>query len=589
VIRIHVIENAQPGRDVETRQKSLTIGRERCDLTLADGKVSRVHGEILWAGTRCLYRDLLSTNGSVVRTPTLTIALGPLMPEWPLNPGDEIVVGDTLIRLRDAVREKAPQVEDHAGPAGQDETGFWYESAEGEDPVSSAEILRFNKLLEVLAYDPTDVRQVRGALCAAFRQVFPNADCVALVGLAPGGQGPIQREHLDLAECAAEPPDCPVLFSFSVLRETCRRQIPVLFVNRPAAHFPEAESALQGAMATCLCAPLGRGNTITAFVHLYTRDSNPAPFTPRDIQLLALLASVASLVLHSAQDAEERAVLRAVAAAGQTVAGLGHDTGKMMRTLGITADGVERAFPAVRDNASWQELRRDVEFLRFVARDTMDRLSRGKGNLSPRRAPVAAAVADAWDRCRRCFLDEARADRVRFVNACDPSHEAWIDPLALTQALMNCIQNSLDALRAAGGKQGLRRGTVRVVSSPDPEGPDRFLLVSVCDDGGGIPATLLSRLAASRALVSTKGKQGSGLGLHLVADLLRRMHGRVHLSSSTEPVGRYPAGTVVALRLPRAEVAAPSDPEPGPPALDIVPGYGAFRAQIEGPLEESQA
>jgi signal transduction histidine kinase len=589
MIRIDVSENGQPARDIETRQKSFTIGRERCDLTLADTKVSRMHGEILWAGTRCLYRDLLSRNGSVVRTPTQTIALGPLMPEWPLNPGDEIVVGDTVIRLRHALREESSLVKEHPSGDGLEETGLWYDSDVPEDPIAPAEVLRFNKLLEVLAYDPTDVRQVRGALCEAFRQVFPNAECVALVGLLPGVKGPLEREQLDLAECAAEPPDCPVLFSFHVLREACRRQVPVLFVNRPDLHFPEAESVLDSAMSSCLCAPLGRGNGITAFVHLYTRAGNPAPFTPRDVQLLALLASVASLVLHSAQDAEERAVLRAVAAAGQTVAGLGHDTGKMMRTLGITADGVERAFPALRDNASWQELRRDVDFLRFVARDTMDRLSRGKGHLEPRRASVRGVAEEAWDRCRRCFLDEARADRVRFVNACDASHEAWIDPLALTQALMNCIQNSLDALRAAGGKQGHRRGTVRVVSSPDPEEPGRFLLLSVCDDGGGIPAALLARLAASRALVSTKGKQGSGLGLHLVADLVRRMHGRVRLSSSTEPAGRHPAGTVVALRLPRAAVAVAADTEAGPPALDIVPDYGEFRTRIEGILQENKA
>jgi signal transduction histidine kinase len=154
---------------------------------------------------------------------------------------------------------------------------------------------------------------------------------------------------------------------------------------------------------------------------------------------------------------------------------------------------------------------------------------------------------------------------------------------------MNCIQNSLDALRTAGGKHGHRRGTIRVASSPDPDEPDRFLLLSVCDDGGGIPAALLTRLAASRALVSTKGKRGSGLGLHLVVDLVRRMHGHVRLSSSTEPVGRYPAGTVVALRLPRVEVAVSADPEPGPPTLDVFPGYGEFRARIEGILQENEA
>jgi signal transduction histidine kinase len=588
MIRISVRENGKTAYEILKRQMSLTIGRERCDLTLTDSKVSRVHGEFLWAGRRCLFRDLLSRNGSSVRSHTQTITLGPLMPEWSVNPGDEIVVGDTVIQLLEAVPDNPPRVTDRSLTPAEEETGYYYDSPAGEGPAPPAKILRFTKLLEVLAYDPTDVRQVRQALCEAFHQVFANADCVALVTLVPRGKGELQRRDLDLAECAAVPHDATVLFSVHVLREVSRRTVPVLFVNSPAVHFRDADSVMEGEMSSCLCAPLGRNNIITAFVHMYTRESNPNPFTPRDVQMLELLASVASLVLHSALDAEERAVLRAVAAAGQTVAGLGHDTGKMMRTLGITADGVECAFPAVRENASWQELRRDVEFLRFVARDTMERLSRGKGRLELRRASVRAAAEDAWDRCRRCFLDEARAERVQFINACDPSHEAWIDPLALTQALINCIHNSLDALRGAGGSGGTRTGTIRIVSSIDSDDPDRFLLLSVCDDAGGIPTVLLTKLAASRALVSTKGRQGSGLGLHLVADLVQRMHGHVRLASSTESAVDCPAGTVLALRLPQVEPGISGEAEPGPPVLHIVPGYIEFRRRIEGPLEESE-
>src|SRR5947209_7225089 len=100
MIHIRVTQGPNLGEERKTHKHLLSIGRgPECDLALADPSISHVHGELLCSGSGCIYRDLLSRNGSVIRSGIQNIWLGPLMPEWVLTPGDQIVLGATVIDL----------------------------------------------------------------------------------------------------------------------------------------------------------------------------------------------------------------------------------------------------------------------------------------------------------------------------------------------------------------------------------------------------------------------------------------------------------------------------------------------------------
>jgi pSer/pThr/pTyr-binding forkhead associated (FHA) protein len=72
-----------------------TIGRVRADLTLADTKVSRRHGELAVTPEGIVYRDTGSTNGTILNGRAVTSAL--------LKPGDVLKIGETSLTLfRDA-------------------------------------------------------------------------------------------------------------------------------------------------------------------------------------------------------------------------------------------------------------------------------------------------------------------------------------------------------------------------------------------------------------------------------------------------------------------------------------------------------
>ncbi len=101
----------------------------------------------------------------------------------------------------------------------------------------------------------------------------------------------------------------------------------------------------------------------------------------------------------------------------------------------------------------------------------------------------------------------------------------------LERATVNLLQNAKDA--APGGH-------VRISVGEDRDG----VWLSVSDDGHGMSAD--ERARAFDPLWSTKGRNGTGLGLALAAEVVRAHGGRISID------GAPARGTVVTLRIPRA-------------------------------------
>ncbi len=94
-----------------------------------------------------------------------------------------------------------------------------------------------------------------------------------------------------------------------------------------------------------------------------------------------------------------------------------------------------------------------------------------------------------------------------------------IDPTQLGQVLLNLV---LNAAQAAG-----EGGRVRVVA--EPGGEDRSALLTVTDDGPGIPPEVREHLF--EPFFTTKGEGGTGLGLSIVFGIVTRSGGSVRCDS----------------------------------------------------------
>lgn len=111
-------------------------------------------------------------------------------------------------------------------------------------------------------------------------------------------------------------------------------------------------------------------------------------------------------------------------------------------------------------------------------------------------------------------------------------------PGELRQVVANIVGNAVDAMRR-GGKLRIRIST----QSGGDEHP--HVRLSIADSGSGIPNSLLP--AIFEPFVTTKGETGTGLGLWVTGEIVRRNGWKIQVRSRCGP-GR--SGTVFSITMP---------------------------------------
>ena len=110
----------------------------------------------------------------------------------------------------------------------------------------------------------------------------------------------------------------------------------------------------------------------------------------------------------------------------------------------------------------------------------------------------------------------------------------------IRQVLSNLINNAIDAMPPSNGCLTLRtrRGTDWATRRPG-------LIFTVADNGIGMPPSVLRRLF--EPFYTTKGVVGTGLGLWVSQEIVKRHHGALHVRSSQREGG---SGSVFSMFLP---------------------------------------
>ncbi len=130
----------------------------------------------------------------------------------------------------------------------------------------------------------------------------------------------------------------------------------------------------------------------------------------------------------------------------------------------------------------------------------------------------------------------------------DELHNVKIDPVHIEQILINLIVNARDAM-PNGGRLTLQTGNVDFESFRNDffeVKPGRYVMFSVADTGHGMDAKTKSKIF--EPFFSTKGENGTGLGLSTVYGIVKQNQGYVTVHS--EP-GK---GSIFHVYLPESEL-----------------------------------
>jgi signal transduction histidine kinase len=256
----------------------------------------------------------------------------------------------------------------------------------------------------------------------------------------------------------------------------------------------------------------------------------------------AVTGAIATFVdLSPIKRAEEHARRHdRLAALGRFTSSVAHEIRNPLAGIAAGVQYLVRALPLEgpqRESLSFVE--REVKRLDRILQDLFDITHPRALRFEP--APADGAVRRALE-CAAAPL-EARGMRAT-LEVIPPAPVVSHDADQIQQVVLNLVKNAAEASPAGGSV------TVTVAPSAGPDGvPNGGALIRVRDSGHGIPAERLGHLF--EPFYTTK-KDGSGLGLYVCHDIVKRHGGSISVAS--EP-GR---GTTFTVELPR-------DPQGGLP------------------------
>ncbi len=241
----------------------------------------------------------------------------------------------------------------------------------------------------------------------------------------------------------------------------------------------------------------------------------------------------------SLQDVRSRE--RRLAAVGQLAAGVMHDVNNALNPIMAAAYLLEQNAgkpEAVKDYASRIAKAAETGAAtaarvgRFIRQEPLAGVREEQVDLSSVCDEVVAMTRPLW-------AERARGGQVQLKRQLAPGAVVKGIPGELREALLNLVQNALDAMQG-GGALGIRTDT-----------DETYVTLEISDSGVGMTAEVRER--AFEPFFTTKGQMGTGLGLAEVYGIVKRHRGDVEIESQPG------VGTTVRIRLPRAAVVASGD------------------------------
>lgn len=218
---------------------------------------------------------------------------------------------------------------------------------------------------------------------------------------------------------------------------------------------------------------------------------------------------------------------------GLLASGAAHELGTPMASLSVILSDWRR-MPALKADADLSQdmevMRAEVERCKSIVTGILMSAGEARGQ-----APSRTTLIQFLDEVVEGWTARDARVRVDVTPWTGPDPRIIADP-ALRQVFGVLFDNALEA------------GARRIVVSPSVSAGS--LHVAVRDNGPGFPATVLDRLG--KPYNSTKDRPGAGLGLFLLANVMRSLGGTVEASN---PAG---GGGEVRLTLP-IEVLAPEE------------------------------
>jgi len=521
-------------------EEETTIGRTpQNTITLSDPRLSKTHARIVLEGDAWILHDEASQNGTFVnskRQSVCRLADGDVVRLGPVelvfhegDPGASVAPGPTRAATAttdddddDFFFDPGSEDFDRASQDGRDVLTMHALDAASvqkmQTPSSADDKALSRRLAAGFAISRAtaatlDLSEMLGRVLEALFDIFGGAER-GYVLLAEPGSDEVQVAASRRRDAAQEE---EISISSTALKQVLSRREALLCMDAAAdARFSSAVSVADYGIRSMMLAPLLFRDQVFGAIHIDTLDRF-AGFTEADLELLAFAATqvagaVANTELHNRLVETAR-----MAAVGETVAGLSHCVRNLLQCIRAGAflveGGLEKSeLASVR--TGWEIV---TERHALMEELVLDLLQYAK----PRKPHYE--LVDINELCEKTCTAGADSRQMDITVQFHPDpalHFVEIDPKGIRRCLLNFVTNALDAC-ASGGSVTVETHLLQ---------NEGLVQIVVADTGCGMSKDTKAKLF--KQFFSTKGAEGTGLGLTLSKKIIEEHGGRIQAQSS---------------------------------------------------------
>jgi signal transduction histidine kinase/pSer/pThr/pTyr-binding forkhead associated (FHA) protein len=539
-----VVKGPGKGQVYPLAGDEVIIGRDpSCELSFDDRTLSRQHVKIVKNGDSLTIEDLNSVNGLLVNGMRESCA--------ELRVDDRLTLGNIELLVRpagentsplDRLAPRIPTVDEptllHQPPGHRLVAS---EESEPDSIMSITQSLSSSMLMDLLGRS----HQSLGAMYRVTRIASSIFDLDVLLNKileetfatirAERGFVLLIDPNSDQLEVKAsrwqntEGLDHKVSISQNIISHVLDKKESVLIDDAMAdSKFGLAESVVMHNIRSAMCSPLRGRTRIVGIIHADTTGSGE--FNQEDLMLLDAIGNAAGIAVENAQLYKDKIQNERLAAMGQAISGLSHYIKNIVAAMDTSHAMVEKALVA-EDlsliNRVWKILRRSNQRISNLVLDMLAYSKERKPDTQP--CPLNDVCKEAAELCH----DRIKTKHGTLHLALDPKlPKIQADPQGIHRCLLNLLTNAIDALDEDGGE---------VKISTQSQGENE-VLITVEDNGTGMPEKIRQRIFD--VFFSTKGSQGTGLGLAVTKKIIDEHGGKIEAQSTPDQ------GTTFTIRLP---------------------------------------
>jgi signal transduction histidine kinase/predicted RNA-binding protein with RPS1 domain/CheY-like chemotaxis protein len=296
---------------------------------------------------------------------------------------------------------------------------------------------------------------------------------------------------------------------------------------------------------SCIGAPIAVWDEVQHAVFFFHGDADH--FSSLDRERALAVASRLGATLERSRLDERMEAFQRLSLQGQLTTALAHEVNNKLSTIEMDLDGALEDFQSLtrqsRSEEDWTKIYQDLERLTELSRQTLDAVTLFQNLMrsdEPRILDVNRVVRDVVDQLQSL----GRRHSMRLQEELSPELPmCWGLEPRLRQACLNITLNAIQQISRKPATGG--RVIVRTFHKPHDERP---IKISFRDDGPGIHRRDFERVFDMG--YSTRGQEGTGLGLYVTRGLIEAMGGRVYVAESYVLIG-----TTFLIELPAVESA----------------------------------